>query len=87
MRHISPERLQDLDPLLARLRALDGLNERKPGVFYRRSNAFLHFHEHGDDVYADVKLDGREFSRLRVSTATEQRRLVTQVRGALQAAS
>ena len=80
MRHITPGRLATIEPLLERLRAVDGLVERSPGVFYRRSRAFLHFHEDGDDIYADVRLGGDDFDRRRVSTAREQDALVTAVR-------
>jgi hypothetical protein len=84
VRHISPGRLDELEPLLGDLRALDGLNEKKRGVFYIRSKAFLHFHEDGDDdYYADVKLDGVMFERLRVTTKSEQQRLVRLVRATL----
>ena len=79
MRHITDARLDGIDTLLDQLRAIDGLTERKRGVFYRKSKAFLHFHEDGDDVYADVRLDGVEFDRRRVSTNTEQRALVRAV--------
>jgi len=80
VRHITPARLDAIEDLLARLRAVDGLVERSRGVFYRRSRAFLHFHEDGDDVYADVRLDDVEFARMRVTTKTEQRALITSVR-------
>ena len=83
MRHITPGRLDGIEPLLERLRAFDGLAERKHGVFYRRSRAFLHFHEDGDDVYADVRLDGDTFERMRVTTAVEQDHLVRAVARAL----
>ena len=83
MRHARPDDVARLAPLLDQLRALDGLVERTPGSFYRKSSGFLHFHIDGDDVYADVKLDGREFERRRVTTKTEQRTLVSSVRKAL----
>ncbi len=83
MRHPRAGELDRLDGMLGALRALDGLTERSPAVFYRRSKAFLHFHLDGDDVFADVRLDGREFERRRVSTAAEQRALVSAVRRAL----
>jgi hypothetical protein len=43
--------------LLERLRALDALTERSPGVFYRSSAPFLHFHGSGRDLVADLKVD------------------------------
>jgi hypothetical protein len=86
MRHISADRLAGIEPLLDRLRSLEGITEKSPGTFYRRTRAFLHFHEHGADVYADVRLDGQEFERVRATTAAEQRKLVSRVRAALQPA-
>jgi hypothetical protein len=80
VRHITPARLDAIEDLLTRLRAIDGLVERSPGVFYRRSRAFLHFHEDGNDVFADVRLDDVEFTRMRVTTKSEQRGLITSVR-------
>ncbi len=70
-------------PVLEQLRGIDGLVERTPGVFYRRSRAFLHFHVDGDDFYADLRVDGTDFDRLRVTTKAEQRALVAAVRQAL----
>jgi hypothetical protein len=83
MRHITPARLPDIEPLLGELRCIDGLQERTPGIFYVRSRAFLHFHEDGDDIYADVRLDGDDFDRRRVTTRAEQRALVSAVRRVL----
>jgi hypothetical protein len=80
VRHITPARLDTIEPLLAQLRTVAGLVERKRGTFYRKSRAFLHFHEHGDDIYADVRLDGDDFDRRRVTTKAEQAALVRDVR-------
>ena len=86
MKHITPGRLDELEPLLAELRTFDGLTEKKRGTFYIKSKAFLHFHEDGDDdSFADVKLDGVQFERLRVTTKSEQARLVRLVKHALDA--
>ena len=72
MKHASLATLEQLEPLLVRIRGLDGLVERKPGTFYRRSSAFLHFHEDAAGLFVDVKLNGFEFERLPVSS-TQQR--------------
>jgi hypothetical protein len=80
VRHITPARLGTIDDLLAELRAVDGLVERTPGAFYFRARGFLHFHEDGDDLYADVRLTGDEFDRMRVTTKREQQRLAAAVR-------
>jgi len=83
VRHAREEDLDRIEPLLAQLRAIDGLTEKSRGVFYRRSRAFLHFHADGDDTYADVRLDSDDFERTRASTKAEQRALVATVKRAL----
>jgi hypothetical protein len=84
MRHATPETLERIGGLLTQLRQVNGLVERTPGSFYWRSRAFLHFHEHGTDTFADVRLDpDADFARLRVTTAKEQTALVRQVRRAV----
>jgi hypothetical protein len=68
--------------LLAELRRLPGLRERKRGYFSRKSRAFLHFHEDAGDLYVDVKLDGK-FQRMRVTSHSEQAGFLAQVRSVL----
>jgi hypothetical protein len=82
MRHATPVVLDVLEPLLDRLRKLDDLTERKRGVFYRRSAAFLHFHEDPAGFFADVRL-GPVWQRLPATTAAERRALVATVRNEL----
>jgi hypothetical protein len=79
VKHVSVAGLDELDSLLHELRGVDGLTEKKRGVFYRRSRAFLHFHEDQDDLYADVRVDG-SFERFRVTTSAERKRLLSLVR-------
>ena len=83
MKHATPAALDGIEEMLAALRALEGLREKKRGTFYRGPSAFLHFHEDPAGMFADVKLAGRDFSRLRVSTRSEQRALLSAVRKAL----
>ena len=52
------------------------MSERKVGTFYVRSSAFLHFHEDPAGLFADIKLDGTEFTRLPASTRAQQDALV-----------
>ncbi len=67
MRHAGPGSLDRLEPLLAAVRDRQGLIEKGRGVFYRRSRAFLHFHEDPSGLFADVRAaDGKGFERLRV---------------------
>jgi len=84
MRHAKDEHLDRLEPLLEELRALEGLKEKSRGVFYRKSKAFLHFHDDPTGLYADARLD-TDFERFRVSTQAERRTLLARVRAALAA--
>lgn len=83
MKHAGARTLSQLDPLLAGLRALPGLVERTPGCFYRKGNAWLHFHEDPEGLFADVKLDGQRFERLPVNTDDQQRQLSMLLRKSL----
>ena len=75
MRHATSEALDELEPFLERLRSEPGLVEKRRGVFYRRSKAFLHFHEDPSGLHADVRF-GEEFERVRVETDGERKRLI-----------
>jgi hypothetical protein len=79
MRHASVEDLEDLAGLLTELRAVEGLTERNPGVFYRRSRAFLHFHHDPAGMFADLRL-GDDFVRFPVRTPQQQADLLKKVR-------
>ncbi|MGO9856908.1 MAG: hypothetical protein ACLPYY_17930 [Acidimicrobiales bacterium] len=79
MRHATSEALDELEPFLERLRSEPGLVEKRRGVFYRRSKAFLHFHEDPSGLHADVRF-GEEFERVRVETDRERKRLIARIR-------
>jgi len=66
-------------PLLDQLRTLPELKEKKTGVFYRKSRAFLHFHEDDGKLYADVRLSGLDFTRYPSTTKREQHTLFTTI--------
>ena len=56
MAHCPFELLDDLADVFAELRTWPGVAEKKPGVFYVKSQAFLHFHvSEGERRHADVK--------------------------------
>lgn len=77
MRHARDEALDQLEPLLARLRRIDGLREKSRGIFYRGSRAFLHFHEDPAGIFADIRCaDGRDFDRVKVDDAEARDALV-----------
>jgi hypothetical protein len=82
VRHATQDDLDQLEDLLAELRAVPELRERNRGHFSLRSRAFLHFHEDSGDFYADVKLDGA-FQRRRVTSRSEQLAFLREVRGAV----
>ena len=72
MKHAGETALDQLEPLLARVRALPGLTEKKRGVFYLKSRAFLHFHEDPKGLFADVRDEsGRDFDRFDVTASGE----------------
>ena len=76
MKHAGAAALGSVEDVLSALRARSELTERKPGIFYRKSAAFLHFHEDPAGLFADVKADSRGFERLPVSTAGEKQALL-----------
>jgi hypothetical protein len=82
VRHATQEDLYRLEALLAELRLLPQLKERKRGYFSRGSKAFLHFHEDSGDLYVDVRLD-TEFERMAVTSAGDQADFLSRVREAL----
>jgi hypothetical protein len=79
VRHVRPHSLDRLESLLEGLRAIDALRERSRGVFYRRSKAFIHFHEDGDELFADVRFED-DFERVNVTTEAAQVELLQRVR-------
>ncbi|HEX8813335.1 MAG TPA: hypothetical protein VF742_15205, partial [Terracidiphilus sp.] len=82
MKHAGPEALDQLEPVLAKLRRLEGLRERKRGAFYRGSSAFLHFHEDPAGFFADLKV-ADDFVRFPVNSSTEVERLLARAARAL----
>jgi len=67
MKHAGSQTLDQLEPLIERMRAIPGLKEKSRGVFYLKSRAFLHFHEDPRGLFADVRAaDGKDFERFQV---------------------
>ena len=84
MKHATASALDRLEPLLEQLRALPGMRERSRGVFYRKSQAFLHFHEDPKGLFADLRdVAGRDFDRFDVTAATGETALVAAARTCL----
>jgi hypothetical protein len=82
MEHAGETALDQLDRLLSQLRSQEGLKERKRGVFYRGSSAFLHFHEDPAGLFSDVRT-ASDWERLPVNTGAQQRELVARVKAVL----
>lgn len=72
MKHAGEAALDTLEPLLREMRVLPALNEKKRGIFYRKRDAFLHFHEDEAGLFADLKVGG-DYRRFRVLTAAERK--------------
>lgn len=81
LKHAGPETIDRLEPLLAELRQIAGLVEKKPGVFYRKSKAFIHFHEDPSGIHVDLRLHD-DFERRRVETEQEQTAFLKEVKSA-----
>lgn len=80
MKHPGEAALIAIEPMLGELRKLEGIQERKRGVFYRKSSAFIHFHEDPAGLFADLRKPDGEWLRMPVNTAAERRRLVREAR-------
>jgi hypothetical protein len=86
MMHASEKTLVNYSALLTSLRKIEELNEKRPGVFYRKSKAFLHFHEDPSGLYADLRLNvDEEFVRMRVESRAEQSTFISTITSALTA--
>ncbi|THD59704.1 hypothetical protein [Phenylobacterium sp.] len=81
MRHARDQDLDRIEDLLVQLRTLPGLVEKKRGVFYRKSRAFLHFHEDPRGMFADIS-DPDE--RLDVTEPSGQAALMAAARARLE---
>jgi hypothetical protein len=79
MKHASAKSLDGVEVLLREIRAGAALKEKKRGIFYLGSKAFLHFHEDPTGMYADLKI-GAAFRRFRVETKAEHKVLLKALR-------
>jgi hypothetical protein len=71
MRHAGPGALAILADLIEAVRLRGGLKEPRPGVFYRKGKAWLHFHEDAAGLFADLRR-GADWDRFRVSDPSER---------------
>jgi len=82
MKHASSAALDGLLDLLNQIRARNGLRERKPGIFYKKSRSFLHFHEDPSGMYADLSV-GADLERYPINTSKECEVLLSAIDRAL----
>ena len=82
MKHADASALDQLEPLLSKLRKCAGLKEKQRGVFYRKSKAFLHFHEDPAGLFADLRA-GAGWERLPAGTRAEQAIVLARVKAAM----
>ena len=78
MKHAGAAALGVLSELLHKLRNRTSLVERKPGIFYAKGRAFLHFHEDRAGLFADLR-HGSDWLRLAVDDHDDRERLLAAV--------
>jgi hypothetical protein len=84
MKHAGSETLSQIEPLLARLRKIEKIKEKKPGVFYRGAKAFAHFHEDPQGIFADL-WTSPDWQRFKVDSEKEQDLFLKAVLSAVEA--
>lgn len=82
MKHAGNAALDQLDGLLEEIRAFGQLKEKGRGVFYRKAEAFLHFHEDPEGLFADLRVDG-SWERLAVNSTAEKQKLLLRIQAVL----
>jgi hypothetical protein len=86
MKHAGQEALDELAGLLEDVRKQNSLKEKKHGVFYLKSSAFLHFHEDPEGLFADLRA-GLTWERLPVTTRVQRLRFLSRMQAVLKEAS
>jgi len=82
VKHAGSGALDTIEPVLEDLRRLTQIREKKRGIFYRGSSAFLHFHEDPAGIFADVR-ESAAWTRVPVNSASHGKLLMKLVRKAL----
>ncbi len=84
MKHAGSTALDALEPLLRQLRGISQIREKTRGVFYKKSRAFLHFHEDPTGLYADIRPpEADDFVRLKVDSDEDRDELLARTQEAL----
>jgi len=81
MARADAEALKPLALVLRQLREIKGVQEKSPGIFYARRDAYVHFHVEDGELFADLKKPGGAgFDRFPLGTSAEQRKLVDEAK-------
>lgn len=75
MKHAREKTLTKIQRHLEEVRRRMELKERKPGAFYRKGEALLHFHDDPEGTFADLKAKG-DWVRFRVESEAEWKALM-----------
>lgn len=86
MKHATGFGLNQLEDVLVAVRKHQQLKERKRGVLYFKSVAFLHFHEDPAGLFADLRL-ASDWEWVPVNTRSEKAGLLQSVKAAVDALS
>ena len=78
MKHAGAGALEALSDLLESLRTRAALVERRPGIFYLKGKAFLHFHEDRAGLFADLRR-GSGWERLPADSPDEWAQILSLV--------
>ncbi len=81
MKHAGPAAIAELADLIGKIRAR-GVKEPRPGIFYRKGKAWLHFHEDPAGLFGDLRL-ATDWARFRVSGPQERGALLSAIDRAL----
>jgi hypothetical protein len=80
VRHARDADLDRIEDLLAQIRTLPGLKEKKRGCFYWKSRGFLHFHQDPKGMFADLAGPDRMDLRIDVTEPAGQAALMETAR-------
>jgi hypothetical protein len=78
VKHAGAGALEVLSDLLESLRTRAVLVERRPGIFYLKGKAFLHFHEDRAGLFADLRYDG-DWQRMPADSADDRDKILSLV--------
>jgi hypothetical protein len=79
MKHAGSTALDQLRELLEEIRKHTALKEKKRGIFYMKSSAFLHFHEDPAGLFADLRA-GSGWERVSITTNRQKKTLLSRLR-------